>query len=83
MADEPTLADVLAEIRSFKATTVAAFADLKRDMRQQFASHQRTAHLEFRALDGRLAVIEAALDDLRQGFTELLAVAHNHPEGTL
>jgi len=77
---EPSLAEVLAAVRDLRTTTVSGMADTRRDIQRRLADLQRNIHLEIRAFDARLAVIEAAVEDVRGLAHELLAVAHTHPD---
>ena len=83
--DEPTMAEVLAEIKALRAATVSAFAEQRRDLQRQLGAFQNAVHLEMRAVDARVAVVESTgeriLGDLREVHElcrELLELSHRH-----
>ena len=87
MSNEPTLGEVLAEIKESRTATLRAVADVQRNLTSQLRLAVGDLRSAFRDLEGRVAAQEAKSDltlaqirrdiaDLREIAQELLNVAH-------
>jgi hypothetical protein len=72
---EPTIADVLKAVADLRAATIKASGDQQREQQRRLETFQQNMHLEFRALDGRVAVVESEVRntgvEVRSGFEDI------------